>query len=107
MTNNAVFNATVCIMGILIFAVHVVNLLVKKEKRKDEWSLLAFFVFTIVHFAVYLTFTFVKTAYTSNPFVIAFYTTFYIFNNVEVLLLFRYMLSYVEVAGKIKKPLNI
>ena len=107
MTNNAVFNATVCIMGILIFAVHVVNLLVKKEKRKDEWSLLAFFVFTIVHFAVYLTFTFVKTAYTSNPFVIAFYTTFYLFNNVEVLLLFRYMLSYVEVADKIKKPLNI
>jgi len=107
MSNNAVFNATVCIMGILIFAIHVVSLLVKKEKRKDEMALLVFFVFTIIHFAAYLTFTFIKTAYTSDALVVGFYTVFYVFNNIEVLLLFRYMLSYVELADKVKKPLNI
>ena len=62
---NAIFNATVCILGILILSTHTVNLIVKKGKRKDEKSLLDFFVFTIVHFATYLVFTLVKVAYVS------------------------------------------
>ncbi len=38
--------------------------------------------------------------YTSNAYVIAFYTIFYIMNNIEVLLLFKYMLNYVELETK-------
>lgn len=95
MDNKIIFNMTVCIMGILIITIHIVNLLVKKKKRTDEKALLDFFLFTVVHFATYLTFTFIKTAYTSNAFIIAFYTVFYIMNNVEVFMLFRYMKTYV------------
>ena len=76
MENKAIFNATVCILGILILSIHAVNLIVKKGKRKDEKSLLDFFVFTIVHFATYLVFALVKMAYTSNAYIIAFYTVF-------------------------------
>ena len=63
MTNNSVFNASVCIIGILILIIHVANILTKKEKRKDEKALLTFFLFTIIHFATYLTFTLVKVYY--------------------------------------------
>ena len=107
MSNNSVFNAAVCIMGILILTIHVINLLVKKEKRKDEYSLLNFFLFTIIHFATYLTFTIVKLYYTSNAYIIAFYTIFYIMNNMELFLLFRYMQHYVELEPKLNKILTI
>lgn len=107
MSNNSIFNATVCAIGILIFIIHVVNILVKKEKRKDEKILLTFFIFTIIHFATYLTFTLVKVHYTSDTFITAFYTTFYIMNNVEVLLLFRYARSYVEQDKKTEKILSV
>ena len=79
MTGNAIFNATVCIMGIAILMIHVVNLILKKNKRKDENRLLIFLVFTVVHFATYLTFTLIKMVYTSKAYFIGFYTTFYIF----------------------------
>ena len=59
--NNIVFNITVCTMGILIFTVHLFNLILKRNKRKDEKGLLAFVAFTIFHFAVYLTFSIIKT----------------------------------------------
>ena len=107
MSNNSVFNAAVCIMGILILTIHVINLLVKKEKRKDEYSLINFFLFTIFHFATYLTFTIVKLYYTSNAYIIAFYTIFYIMNNMELFLLFRYMQHYVELEPKLNKILTI
>ena len=54
MKNNVVFNITVCIIGIVIFAIHAVNILIKKDKRKDERSMFDFIVFTIVHFSTYL-----------------------------------------------------
>ena len=107
MPGNAIFNATVCIMGIAILMIHVVNLILKKNKRKDENRLLIFLVFTVVHFATYLTFTLIKIIYTSKAYFIGFYTTFYIFNNIEVFLLFIYMLSYVELLPKAKKTLFI
>lgn len=107
MTNNTVFNATVCIMGIFILAIHIVNLLMKKEKRKDEKNLLDFFAFTVLHFATYLTFTFVKTVYTSNAYIIAFYTTFYIMNNVTVFMLYKYVKNYVKSSGAIEKAINV
>ena len=107
MEGNAIFNATVCIIGISILLIHIVNLLIKRDRRKDENRLLIFLVFTAFHFLVYLSFTFIKLIYTSNPFIIAFYTTFYIFNNIEVFLLFLYMLSYVSFKDKNRKVLSV
>ena len=107
MSGNSVFNATVCIFGILILAIHVVNVFMKKEKRRDELYLLNFFIFTIIHFITYLTFTLIKVSYTSNDMIIGFYTLFYIMNNVELFLLFRYMQIYVVLKPKINKILSI
>ena len=105
MANNSIFNSTVCIMGILILLIHIVNILTN-DKRKDNRCLLDFFIFTVVHFAAYQSFTVIKTGYTSSAFVIGFYTAFYIMNNLEVFLLFRYMMSYVEPKEKMKKALT-
>ena len=107
MSGNAIFNSTVCLIGVAILLVHVVNILFKKNRRKDENRLLVFIIFTIIHFATYYAFTLLKIDYTSNTFIIAFYTTFYIFNNIEVVLLFLYMLSYVELQDKTRKILSI
>ena len=107
MNGNTVFNLTVCIMGIAILLIHVVNLLLKANKRKDEKALFAFLSFTVLHFAVYIIFTVVKEGYTSDPFVISFYTLFYIFNNLEAFLLFLYVLSYVEIEPNAKRWLGL
>ena len=107
MSNNSVFNSAVCIIGILIFTIHVVNLMIKKNKRNDEWVLLDFFVFTILHFATYFVFTLIKVHYTSNALIIGFYTTFYIMNNMEVFLLYRYANSYLGMRQKTEKRLYV
>lgn len=107
MTANSAFNMTVCIIGIVIFLIHIINLLIKKNRRKDENRLLLFLSFTAFHFAVYLTFTLIKVNYTSDPFVIGFYTVFYIFNNIEMILLFSYVLCYLYLEDRTKKLLFI
>ncbi len=107
MSNNVIFNMTVCVVGILILLIHAVNIIAKKGKRKDEKSLLVFLLFTIIHFATYLTFTLIKTKWTSNAYVISFYTIFYIMNNMELFLLFRYVLLYVGFDAKIEKGLKV
>lgn len=107
MNDKAIFNITVCVIGILVFLIHVANLLLKKEKRKDEIVILIFFAFTIIHFAVYLTFTFIKETYTSNNFIIGFYTLFYVMNNIEVFLLFYYLIYYANIGSKLKKITTI
>ncbi len=101
--NNIVFNATICILGIIIFAIHAVIILIKKGKKKDEKRLLDFLVLTIIHFSLYLIFTLLKSSYSSNGFITAFYTIFYILNNLEVFLLFRYVQSYVSLSDKTNK----
>ena len=105
MSGNSIFNATVCFIGIAIFLIHIFNLITKKNKRPDENRLLIFLSFTAIHFATYLAFTFIKIKYTSDVFVTSFYTVFYIFNNVEMLLLFLYMLNFVILKSKAKKAL--
>ncbi|MBP5467445.1 MAG: histidine kinase [Clostridia bacterium] len=107
MKSNSVFNATVCLIGIIILLVHTGNLEVKKEKRKDEKCLLVFFIFTIVHFATYLAFTIIKIYYKSDAYITAFYTTFYVMNNGEALLLFIYALSYIEMTKETKAKLSL
>lgn len=107
MNPNEIFNATVCIIGIAILLIHITNLFFKKNRRQDENRLFLFLIFTAFHLATYLTFTLLKANYTSDNFIIGFYTTFYIFNNIEVLLLFLYTISYVELTNKNKKILSI
>lgn len=105
MSSNSVFNATVCLIGIIILSVHIASVLFKRNRRKDENFLLAFFVFTLVHFATYLTFTLIKVNYTSDPYIIGFYTVFFIMNNGEVLLLFLYFLAYLDLKLKARKTM--
>lgn len=97
MDNKSVFNATVCIIGIALLLIHTVNVLLKKNRRRDENNLLAFIVFYAFHLAVYLAFTIIKMNYTSNEFIIGFYTSFYVMNNFQVLLLFAYAISYIPI----------
>ena len=96
MDEKAIFNATVCILGIAIFLIHSIDLALKKGKRSDEKNLLVFFVFTVLHFATYLTFTLLKPRFGSNPFTMGFYTAFYVMNNMEILLLFAYAISFLQ-----------
>ena len=107
MDQKGIFNATVCIIGIAVFLIHSLDLFLKKNKRKDEKNLLAFFIFTAIHFSTYLIFTIIKSVYTSNPFIIGFYTTFYVMNNVEILFLFAYALSYIAPKRSVLKPIVI
>lgn len=107
MDNNVVFNITICIIGILILLIHIANLILKKNKRNDEKALLAFIAFTAFHFFVYLLFTLIKLNHTSDSFIISSYTVFYIFNNLEVSLLFVYMLSYLVLKPKTKNMLTL
>jgi two-component sensor histidine kinase len=102
MDKNSVFNLTVCIIGIAILLIHSIDFILKKDKRDDENRLFAFIVFTGVHFATYLIFTLLKDTCKSDPFIMGFYTTFYIMNNIEVLLLFLYTLSYIPMSKKVK-----
>ena len=104
MDNKSVFNATVCVIGIIFCLIHTINILLKKGRRKDENNLLVFMLFTAFHFAVYLTFTIIKMTYTSNAFIIGFYTSFYVMNNFQVFLLFAYAISYIPLK---KKSYNI
>ena len=107
MNPKSVFNATVCLLGVLILLIHIVNLLIKKERRKDENALLDFFIFTAIHFATYFVFVLLKENYTSNTFIISFYTAFYIMNNIEVLLFYFYLTSYANIDKRAKKVFGI
>ena len=106
MDNNSYFNIAVCMMGILILLIHAVNVIIKKQKQKDEWILLDFFLFTIAHFAAYLTFTLLKARGSSDLLVMGFYTAFYIMNNLEVFLLFRYARAYIPMPSPTEKVLS-
>ena len=107
MQPNEIFNITICIVGIAILLVHIVDSLFKKNKRRDEFRLLNFLTFTAIHFICYLSFSLIKNHYTSDNFIIASYTIFYIFNNIEVLFFTLYMLSYVSFDDKEKKVISI
>lgn len=107
MAPNSVFNATVCVLGVFILLIHIANLLFKKERRKDENYLLIFFAFTAIHFMTYFVYVMVKEIFTSNAYIMGFYTTFYIFNNIEVLLFYLYMSSYTQIPAKTRKVVNI
>ena len=107
MDNNVMFNLTVTLTGFVILLVHSANVLMKRVRRRDENALLAFLLFTSLHFAVYFIFTLIRTQHTSDPLIMSFYTGFYIANNLEVFLLFIYMLSYLELSQKTKKNLFI
>ena len=100
-------NITICGVGILILLIHIVNLLMKKHRRKDENRLLVFMAFTVLHLAAYLTFTAIKPYYTSDTYIITAYSCFYVMNNIEVFLLFIYMLTYIKMSHTLKFQLSI
>lgn len=104
---KGVFNATVCLLGVLILSIHIVNIILKKERRKDENALLRFFVFTAIHLITYVTFIFIKEVYTSDTFIMTFYTVFYIFNNIEVILFYIYLSRYINSSNKNMKIIDI
>lgn len=104
---SSAINATICIVGILLLTIHTFDLLLKKDRRKDENNLLVFIVFTIIHFATYLIFTLIKFSYRSDALIMGFYTTFYIMNNFELIFLFMYTISYISVDKKIIKITTI
>ncbi len=107
MNTKSVFNAAVCLIGFLILFIHALNIILKKDRRKDEKSLLAFIVFTAIHFLTYYIFTVIKERYTSDAFIMSFYTVFYIMNNIELLLFYLYLTSYSNVESKTKKITDI
>ncbi len=107
MAQNSIFNLTICLMGIMILTIHVANILFQKDIRWEEKILLYFFVFTIIHFATYLTFTLLKDSHKTNGFIMTFYTIFYIMNNIEVLLLFWYARNYIKLDTQLGKALSI
>ncbi len=103
MDQKSIFNVTVCTFGVILLIIHIIDILLKKDLRKDEKHLLVFFIFTAVHLFAYLSFTITKVYYTSNGLIMTAYSLFYIANNMEVLLLFAYALSYVELNKDIKR----
>ena len=107
MNSKIIFNATVCLLGTAILLVHIINLSIKKNKRKDEICLLIFFAFTAIHFMTYFTFTMIKRVYTSDELIKAFYTIFYIMNNMEVFILFYYMIAYITIPEISARKLSI
>ena len=107
MGENGTFNAAVCIIGIAIFLIHSLDLIFKKNKRDDEKNLLAFFAFTALHFGIYLTFILMKPYFPNKTFIMSFYTSFYIMNNLELLFLFAYTISYIKPKQNVAKALSI
>ena len=109
MENNVVFNMTVTLIGFALLIVHITYIALKKKWRKDERALFIFLAFTAFHFALYFSFILIKTLgrVNNDAFIMGFYTAFYIANNMEVFLLFLYMMVYVDVATKFRKILQI
>lgn len=107
MDSKSVFNATVCILGVFILLLHIVQVLIKKERRKDENVLLVFYIFTALHFLTYFSYTFLKQSNISNSLTIGFYTAFFIMNNMEALLFYFYLCSYTDNKSKFKKIVDI
>ena len=101
MDAKTAFNAAVCFITIPILLIHIVNLLIKKHKRRDEMFLLFFFAFTAVHFGVYLIFTLLKHTFVSDWPVIAFYSCFYVMNNTESLLFFAFAIVFFRAKDKV------
>ena len=108
MIERTMFNGTVCLIGALVLLLHIVSILFKKERRKDENSLLFFFIFTAFHFSLYFTFVIIKSNVKVNEaFIMSFYTIFYIMNNIEVLLFYNYLLRYVNIEKKVRRITDI
>ena len=107
--SKIVFNATLCLIGVILLLIHIANLALKKEKRKDENSLLFFFIFTAIHFLTYFIFVLLKASQpsVSDNFIMSFYTMFYIMNNAEALLFYIYVIQYIDIPHKPKNIITI
>jgi sensor histidine kinase YesM len=86
---------------------HSINLLHKKNRRKDENVLLNFCFFTMINLSTYFIYMGIKSSYTSDNMIIGFYTAFYIMNNIEVLMFYKYMTAYTRLPKDIVKVVEI
>lgn len=101
MEYKTVFNATVCIIGIIFLLIHAINISLKKNKRKDDLIFLGFIILTTVLFGLYLTFTIVTMHYKSDGLVMICHTVFYIMNNLEFVMFFGYAIAYIGPKQKV------
>ncbi|MBP5090953.1 MAG: histidine kinase [Bacilli bacterium] len=101
------FNSAICFITIPVLLIHIVNLFLKKEKRRDEKYLLVFFIFTAIHFAVYLTFTLLKHTFASDELVLGFYSSFYMMNNTESLLFFAFAIVFLSRKDEVAEVVTI
>jgi sensor histidine kinase YesM len=86
---------------------HSINLLHIKNRRKDENALLNFCFFTMINLTIYFIYMGIKSSYTSDNMIIGFYTAFYIMNNIEVLMFYKYMTAYTRLSKDIVKVVDI
>lgn len=95
MDYKTVFNATVCVVGILFLIIHAVNISLKKNKRRDDLIFLGFILLTGVLFALYFAYTLITLYYKNDGLVMTAQTIFYIMNNLEFVLFFGYAIAYI------------
>lgn len=107
MDKKTIFNITVCIIGFAFLLIHTIDILLKKNRRKDENNLLTFVIFTAIHFIFYVIFSFLKVNFASDALIMSFYTLFFIFNNVQLLLFFFYARAYIPLNKKTKEITTI
>ena len=101
MEYKIVFNATVCIVGILFLLIHALNVGLKKNKRKDDLIFLGFVLLTAILFVLYFIYTIISFHYKEDSIVMASNTIFYIINNLEFVLFFGYAIAYIAPKKKV------
>lgn len=101
MDYKTVFNATVCIVGILFLSIHAVNVSLKKSKRRDDLIFLGFILLTTILFVLFFIYTVVGIYCKDNTFVMGFNTIFYVINNLEFVMFFGYALAYISPKKKV------
>ena len=86
-----IFNLAVCAVGMIVIVIHIVGMLLRKQRRADENLLLTVFFHTFALFLAYLIYLSLVQYRTNNAFFIGFTTLFSTMNNVEAFIFFLYV----------------
>ena len=97
-----IFNLAVCAVGMIVMAIHIVGLLLRKQRRADENLLLTVFFHTFALFLAYLIYLSLVQYRTNNAFFIGFTTLFSAMNNVEAFIFFLYVFTFLSFKKKSK-----
>ena len=101
---KTVFNATVCIVGILFLLIHALNVGLKKNKRKDDLIFLGFVLLTAILFVLYLIYTIISFHYKEDSIVMVSNTIFYIISNLSAH--FNHFRQFSKILLIIQRPLS-